>query len=348
MPATLMLLLLVFGSIPAAFLPLAVGAVAVTGTTAILRALVIVTPVSAFALSLTTAVGLALAVDYSLFFVARYREETASGVSHDQALIRATCTAGRTVVVSAGIVAAALLGLLVFPLTLIRSLAIAGISVVLLAAIASLLIIPAALACFGERLASRDILARRRRSARSAARWLTLATAVMRRPVTVFALTSALLLLLALPFRDAVFSLSDERALPADSSIARDMQDLRTDFPQVGAEVDVVLPYWHPAGRDGAARLDAYARRLSGPTGVQGLRTATGTYLNGKPVGPLCVPSSDPAPKGPCHRAAAVHPADRHLAGHRLEARPYSPQRIDLLHSIRTQPGPTSAPSRWT
>lgn len=88
--------------------------------------------------------------------------------------------------------------------------------------------------------------------------------------------------------------------------------------------------------------------RLSGPTGVQGLRTATGTYLNGKPVGPLCVPSSDPAPKGPCHRAAAVHPADRHLAGHRLEARPYSPQRIDLLHSIRTQPGPTSAPSRWT
>lgn len=343
MPATLVLLLLVFGSVPAALLPLAVGAVAVTGTTAILRAITTVTPVSAFALSLTTAVGLALAVDYSLFIVARYREERASGLSHDRALIHAIRTAGRTVAVSAGIVAAALLGLLLFPLTLMRSLAIAGISVVLLAAVASLLIIPAALACFGERLASRDVLARWRRAARSAGRWRALATVVMRRPLAVFTLTSALLLLLALPFRDVAFSLSDERALPPHSPVVRAMHDLRTDFPQVGTGVDVVLPDWHPTGRDGAARLDAYARQLSGLPGVQGLRTATGTYLNGEPLGPVCVRSSDPAPKGPCTGLRQfTFPSGTWLAIS-SKPRPYSPQGIDLLQSIRAQPGPAPA-----
>ncbi|MFI6106968.1 MMPL family transporter [Streptomyces sp. NPDC051310] len=343
MPATLVLLLLVFGSIPAALLPLAVGAVAVTGTTAILRALVAVTPVSAFALSLTTAVGLALAVDYSLFIVARYREETAGGLPHDRALIRATRTAGRTVIVSAGTVAAALLTLLLFPLVLLRSLALAGLSVVTLAATASLLIVPAALACFGERLAGRDILARRRRSARSSARWHTLATTVMRRPLAVFTVTGTLLLLLALPFRDVALSLSDERALPAGSPVARAMQDLRTGFPQVGTEVDVVLPDWHPTGRDGAARLDAYARRLSALPGVQGLRTATGTYLKGAPVGALCDPGAAPAAKSPCTGLRQFTLPTGTWLVISAEPLPYSPQGIDLLHGIRAQPGPAPA-----
>ncbi|MFF8387381.1 MMPL family transporter [Streptomyces kanasensis] len=343
MPATLVLLILVFGSIPAALLPLAVGAVAVTGTTAILRAIATVTPVSAFALSLTTAVGLALAVDYSLFVVARYREERASGLPHDQAVVHALRTAGRTVAVSAAVVAASLLGLLLFPLTLMRSLAIAGISVVLLAAVASLLVIPAALARFGERVANRDILARRRRAARNAARWHALATAVMRRPLAVFTLTSGLLLLLALPFRDVAFSLSDERALPPHSPVVRAVQDLRTDFPQVGTEVDVVLPDWHPTGRDGAARLDAYARRLSSLPGVQGLRTATGTYLDGKPLGPLCTPSAAPAPKSPCTGLRQFTLSSGTWLAISSQPRPYSPQGIDLLRSIRTQPAPAPA-----
>ncbi|MEU9438637.1 MMPL family transporter [Streptomyces sp. NPDC048252] len=343
LPITFVLLFLMFGSFPAALLPLAVGAVAITGTAAILRAVAAVTPISAFALSLTTAVGLALAVDYSLFLIARYREESALGRPHAQAVVLATCTAGRTVIASAGVVAVSLLGLLLFPVPLMRSLAIAGISVIVLAATASLLIVPAGLACFGERLAGRDILARRRQAARAAARWNTLATAVMRRPLVVVTLTSTLLLLLALPFRDVTFGFSAERALPADSPIARTMNDLHTNFPHLGTEIDVVLHNWHPARPDDANRLDAYARNLSRLPGVQGLRTATGTYLNGKPVGRRCQPTEATPAHHPCAGLRRFTlPSGTWLA---INATPwqYSTAAVDLLNTVRAQPAPVSA-----
>lgn len=343
LPATLLLLILVFGSIPAALLPLAVGAVAITGTTVILRALATFTPVSTFALNLTTAVGLALAVDYSLFILARYREEAAAGLTHHQALIRATRTAGRTVMVSAGVVAASLLGMLALPLPLMRSLALAGISVVLLAATASLLIVPAALSCFGERTARRDILAPRRRAARSKARWHTLALAVMRRPLTVVALTGSLLLLLALPFRDLTFGLSDERALPAETPVVRTMQDLRTRFPRMGTEIDIVMPRWNPTGSEDAARLDAYARKLSGLPGVQGLRTVTGTYLHGALIGPLCTPSAPSTPGSPCAGLRRFTMKTGTWLAISATPRPYSAEGLDLLRSVRTQPAPAPA-----
>lgn len=343
MPITLALLLLIFGSMTTAVLPLAVGAVAITGTTAILRALTTVTPVSTFALSLTTAVGLALAVDYSLFLVARYREETADGRPHPEAVITAVRTAGRTVAASAGVVAVSLLGLLLFPVPLMRSLGMAGISVVLLAAAASLLIVPAALACLGERRAGRDFLARRRQSARSAARWHSLASAVMRRPLAVLMLTGALLVLLALPFRDVKLGLSDERALPPSSPVVTAAEDLRAGFPQVGTEVDVFLPGWRPAGPDDADRLDAYARRLSRLPGVQGLRTATGTYLDGKTVGARCDPTAERASHRPCAGARRFAlPTGTWLALNSAP-RPYSAAAAHLLHTVRTQPAPAPA-----
>ncbi|WP_327188204.1 MMPL family transporter [Streptomyces sp. NBC_01334] len=343
LPLTFVLLFLMFGSIPAALLPLAVGTVAITGTAAILRTVAAVTPISAFALSLTTAVGLALAVDYSLFLIARYREETALGRPHAQAVVLATRTAGPTVIASAGVVAVSLLGLLLFPVPLMRSLATAGISVIALAAAASLLIVPAALACFGERLAGRDILARRRQAARAAARWDTLATAVMRRPLVVLTLTSALLLLLALPFRDVTFGFSAERALPADSPVARTMSDLHTDFPHLGTEIDVVLPDWHPNNPYNADRLDAYARSLSRLPGVQGLRTATGTYLNGKPASPLCEPTEEPPAHHPCAGLRRFTlPSGTWLAINSTPW-PYSTAAVDLLHTVRTQPAPVPA-----
>ncbi|PIM66861.1 transporter [Streptomyces sp. JV178] len=343
MPITLVLLLLIFGSVATAVLPLAVGAVAITGTTAILRALTTATPVSTFALSLTTAVGLALAVDYSLFLVARYREEIAGGCPHPEAVITAVRTAGRTVAASAGVVAVSLLGLLLFPVPLMRSLGMAGISVVLLAAAASLLIVPAALACLGERRAGRDFLARRRQTARSAARWHSLASAVMRRPLAVLMVTGALLVLLALPFRDVNLGLSDERVLPAGSPVVTAAEDLRAGFPQVDTEVDVFLPGWRPASPGDADRLDAYARRLSELPGVQGLRTATGTYLDGKSVGARCDPTAEPAVHHPCAGVRRFTlPTGTWLAINSAP-RPYSAAAAHLLDTIRTQPAPAPA-----
>src|SRR5579862_3479813 len=115
-PVTLVLLIFVFGSVVAAALPLAVGGMAVGGTFAALSLLTHVTKVSIFSLNLTTALGLGLAIDYSLFIVSRFREELHHGRSSHEAVVRTVETAGRTVLFSAATVAASLAALLVFPL----------------------------------------------------------------------------------------------------------------------------------------------------------------------------------------------------------------------------------------
>ncbi|MFE9703274.1 MMPL family transporter [Streptomyces sp. NPDC005930] len=295
---------------------------------------------STFALNLTTAVGLALAMDYSLFIVARYREERGAGLPHQQALEHATAAGGRVIAVSAGTVAVSLLGLLLFPLYFLRSLALAGISVVLLAAAASLLVIPAALACLGERVASRDRLARWRTGPRAAGRWHRLALAVMRRPLSVLVLTGTLLLLLALPFRHAAFGLHDERALPRDAAVVRATEDLHTRFPHMRTEVDVVLPRWWPNDRTRAAQLDAYARRLSALPGVQGLRTATGTYLDGRPVGRPCLVPARAHTVNTCEGAHRFAGSAGTWLALNAPASPYTSSAATLVHRLQDQPAP--------
>ena len=94
-PITLLLLLLVFGSVVAALLPLAIGALSVVGTFLVLLVVNQFTEVSVFALNLTTAMGLGLAIDYSLFIVSRYREELAAGHEPAEAVRRTVRTAGQ-------------------------------------------------------------------------------------------------------------------------------------------------------------------------------------------------------------------------------------------------------------
>ena len=141
-PFTFIALVIVFGGLVAALLPLSVGVLAVVGTLLILTLLVSLTEVSVFALNLTTALGLGLAIDYSLFVVSRYREELASGASTNVAVGRTMQTAGRTVVFSAGTVMISLASLLLFPVTYLRSFAYAGVAVVFLAAISSVIVLP--------------------------------------------------------------------------------------------------------------------------------------------------------------------------------------------------------------
>src|SRR5437763_1651542 len=148
------LLVLVFGSAVAASLPLAIGAMSVVGTFLILRVLASLTQVSIFSLNLTTALGLGLAIDYSLFIVSRYREELHSpqAWAPRQAIARTMNTAGRTVLFSALTVAISLAALLLFPLAFLRSFAYAGIGVVFMAAAGALIVLPAMLAALGPRI----------------------------------------------------------------------------------------------------------------------------------------------------------------------------------------------------
>ncbi|MFE1885401.1 MMPL family transporter, partial [Streptomyces diastatochromogenes] len=235
LPITLVLLVMVFGSAIAALLPLGIGIVAILGTNAVLRGLTSFTDVSVFALNLTTALGLGLAIDYALFIVRRYREELSTGADPLTAVGTTLRTAGRTVLFSALTVAVSLAAMMVFPQYFLRSFAYAGIAVVLLAAAAALILLPAALLLLGHRVNSLDLRRLFRRTAKPSgaegATWARAATLVMRR-APLFALgTTALLVLLGLPFLGVKFGTADDRQLPSGAESHVVQQHIRDDFP---------------------------------------------------------------------------------------------------------------------
>jgi len=201
-PLTVIALTWVFGSFVAALLPLAVGLTSIIGTMAILRGLSMLTHVSVYALNMTTALGLALAIDYSLFIVSRYREEMRNGSAPEAAVRRTMQTAGRTVLFSALTVGLALAAMLVFPVYFLRSFAYAGIAVVALATLAALILLPAMLTTLGPRVDALDLRVFIRRVLRRSAPavktveqgfWYRFASAVMRRALPVGLIVTAVL-----------------------------------------------------------------------------------------------------------------------------------------------------------
>ncbi|WP_432191195.1 MMPL family transporter [Streptomyces sp. bgisy027] len=268
LPVTLVLLVMVFGSAVAALLPLGIGIVAILGTNAVLRGLTEFTDVSVFAMNLTTALGLGLAVDYALFIVRRFREELASGAEPLAAVGTTLRTAGRTVLFSALTVAVSLAAMLLFPQYFLRSFAYAGIAVVLLAAAAALILLPAALVLLGHRVNALDLrkLLRRGRAKESdgaagAAEgrgWARTANLVMRR-APFFALgTTAVLVLLGLPFLGVKFGTADDRQLPSSAESHVVQQHIRDGFPgSPGGGLEVLAE-----GRATEAQYADYKQRI--------------------------------------------------------------------------------------
>jgi len=289
LPITLLILLFVFRSVVAASLPLMVGAFSIIGTFTVLKVLAEITTVSIFALNLTTALGLGLAIDYSLLFVSRYREERAKGHDANDAVVRTVATAGRSVVFSGLTVAVALGALLLFPVSFLRSFAYAGIGVVAMALIGAVVVLPAVIAALGDRVDKLPI--GRKRLAATANRpveksfWYRVAHAVMRRPVPVAVATIVVLLFLGLPFLRLQTGTSDDRVLPAGATARQVGDELRDGYSSkdIGA-LAVVFPSQAPADTG----IDAYATTLSKVNGVSRVDAPTGIYLNGVrlPVGP--------------------------------------------------------------
>ena len=151
-PLTMVALVVVFGSVVAALLPLAIGGVAIVGTLAILRLLTQFVPVSVYAINLTTALGLGLAIDYSLFILSRYREERKKGRDDAAAIQASVRSAGRTVLFSSLTVGLSMAAMLVFPFYFLRSFAYAGLAVVAVAALGAVVVLPALLALLGGRV----------------------------------------------------------------------------------------------------------------------------------------------------------------------------------------------------
>ena len=284
LPITMLLLILVFGSVVAAGLPLGIGIVAIVGTMLVLRVVASFTTVSIFSLNLTTSMGLGLAIDYSLFVVSRFREELRAGREPHAAVIRTVETAGKTVAFSALTVAASLAALLVFPLAFLRSFAYAGIAVVLLAGVAAVVLLPALLAVLGHRIDSLVVFRRKPKEVGEGF-WHNAAVVVMRRPLPIATGVIMLLLFLGAPFLGVRFGLPDDRVLPSSAPGRAVSDQIRANFNSNEANALSVVA----TGVDAKARsveVGDYAGRLSNLDGVARVDAATGSYVDGRQVLP--------------------------------------------------------------
>ena len=152
MPVLLILLLVIFGSLVAASLPVAIGGVAILGSFTVLRLLTMATTVSIYSVNITTILGLGLGIDYGLFMVTRFREELHRQPTVERAVARTVATAGRTVAVSGVTVALALTSLMLFPEDFLRSMGYGGVATVAVDVLAALTVLPALLAVLGHRV----------------------------------------------------------------------------------------------------------------------------------------------------------------------------------------------------
>lgn len=283
-PLTLILLILVFGGLIAAGLPLVVGVVSIIGTFLTLSLITLFTDVSLFSINLVTGMGLGLAIDYSLFIVSRFREELACGRSVEDAVVRTVETAGRTIAVSALTVGISLAALLVFPLYFLRSFAYAGVGVTAVAMLASVVTLPALLAVIGGRVNSLRLWRRRERVVVGEGFWHRMATLVMRRPIITSTVVVAFLLFLGAPFLNVEFGTPDQRVLPEGTPVREATERLRSEFDSNEAAAIPVVAL--NAGEPSDDRIDAYAIALSKVDRVSRVDAPTGRFMAGKKVLP--------------------------------------------------------------
>ena len=292
-PLSFIVLLWVFGGLFAAALPVGVGIMAILGSLAVLRVTTFFTDVSIFALNLTTAMGLALAIDYTLLMISRYRDELAEGAERPDALMTMMVSAGRTVLFSATTVALSMAVMALFPMYFLRSFAYAGVATVAFAALAAIVITPAAITLLGDRIDALDV---RRLIRRVLHRpepqprpieqqfWYRSTRFVMRRALPIGLAGVAVLIVLGAPFFGVRPGFPDDRVLPKSASAHQVGDQLRSDFTNSSATAaQILIP--DSTGLDDRA-ISMYAERLSRVSDVSAVSAPGGTYVNGALVGP--------------------------------------------------------------
>src|ERR1017187_3680961 len=275
MPVLLILLAVIFGSLAAASLPLAIGVIAILGSFTALRLLTLATPVSIYSINITTILGLGLAIDYGLFMVGRFREELHRQDSVEAALARTVATAGRTVAVSGLTVAVALASLMLFPEVFLRSMGYGGVATVLVDMLAALTVLPALLAVLGPKVNALRIRrsVQRAPAAEASGGWYRLARSVMRRPVIYLAVIVIFLLTLGAPFLKVAWGGTDARVLPGASAPRQVTEALNQNFPgNATSPIESLLTFTGPVAGSPApgAQLTSYVSSLTRIPGVTG------------------------------------------------------------------------------
>jgi RND superfamily putative drug exporter len=241
-PLTFILLVFVFGGLVASGMPLLVGVSAILGSFLVMYLLTLFTGVSIFALNLITGLGLGLGIDYSLLIVNRFREELHTGKSVDEAIKRTVSTAGKTVFYSGLTIVITLASLMLFPLMFLKSFGYAGVTVVIMAVLGSLVALPALLAILGKNI-DKAVIRKSAITPKEDGRWAQTARFVMRRPLAVVVLSLVFLSILAAPIKNIVFSQVDSRVLPANNPAAFASKIISDRFPgQEGNPVEIVIP----------------------------------------------------------------------------------------------------------
>jgi RND superfamily putative drug exporter len=259
MPLVLLLLLVIFGGLLAAGLPLLIAVLGIGSAFGIVYAFSFATDISVYSIQVITMLSVGLAVDYALLIVSRFREERAANPDVRVALARTTASAGRTVMFSGLTVAVALAGLLVFPDPFLRSMGLAGAAAVVVDMLAALTLLPALLALFGRRIkpakprpANGGVFAR-------------VARAVQRRPLVTIAVTAAGMVTLALPVLDLGLSQGDARMLPTSTNTRQLYDAMAAHFPERnGPDEITVVAQTSPD----SAEFAAYRDRVAAVPGV--------------------------------------------------------------------------------
>ncbi|MBT8226655.1 MAG: MMPL family transporter [Dactylosporangium sp.] len=266
LPITLIVLIIIFGGLVAAGLPVLAAIVSVATAMLVLLGFSYFTDLDQNTLTVVTLLGLGLSVDYGLLLVARYREELARGFAPDLAIARAWATAGRTILFSALTVAAALAGLLAFSISAISAMGAAGVSIAVVAMLTSLTF-TAAMLGLTKRWVKPSKRAVRRQAALDAESetgfFARVSRMVQRRPVLVMVAVIGLLLAAATPLLSTVVKLPQLESIPRSIESADVANDLAAQYGQDYAASVMVV-----AKTTDTAALDAWAARWTGDDAV--------------------------------------------------------------------------------
>jgi uncharacterized membrane protein YdfJ with MMPL/SSD domain len=264
LPAALIILLLVFGTIVAGFVPLLMAIFSIVFALGLVAVLSQAFDLSIFIVNMLTGMGLALGIDYSLFVISRYREERAARREPREAIGASGATASRAVLFSGSAFVVAMFGMLLVPSSIMRSLAAGAILVGMTSVLAALTLLPAILGLLHDRVDRGRIPVVGRRSSGEGRIWRAIVTRVLRRPALSLALAAGLLVLAALPVFRMEIGTAGIETLPDDLTAKKGFLAIQRDFPRQSTDpVHVVVD---DAAAETSRRLQQLDSRLSQDT----------------------------------------------------------------------------------